>query len=83
MVSLDPPAHARLRGPAARAFTPRRVERMRPTIERIVSGLLDEVADAPRFDVVAALAHPLPATVIFALLGVPRDDWAQLTEWCG
>jgi cytochrome P450 len=83
MVSLDPPAHGRLRGPAARAFTPRRVECMRPTIEGVVSDLLDAVAAAPRFDVVAALAHPLPATVIFALLGVPREDWAQLTSWCG
>jgi cytochrome P450 len=83
MVSLDPPEHARLRGPAARAFTPRRVERLQSSIEGIVRDLLDKVADAPRFDVVAALAHPLPATVIFALLGVPRDDWAQLTEWCG
>ena len=27
MVSLDPPAHGRLRKPAARAFTPRRVQR--------------------------------------------------------
>ena len=83
MVSLDPPAHARLRGPAARAFTPRRVESMVPTIQATVAELLDAVADLPRFDLVSALAHPLPATVIFALMGVPRADWAQLKAWCG
>ena len=32
MVSLDPPAHTRLRSPTARAFTPRRVEQMEPRI---------------------------------------------------
>ena len=32
MVSLDPPAHGRLRKPAARAFTPRRVHEMEPRI---------------------------------------------------
>ena len=83
MVSIDPPAHGRLRAPTARAFTPGRVNGMIPTIEATVRDLLDAVADQPRFDVVAALAHPLPATVIFALMGVPRADWPRLKEWCG
>jgi hypothetical protein len=30
LVSLDPPAHARLRSPTAGAFTPRRVKEMEP-----------------------------------------------------
>jgi cytochrome P450 len=37
MVSLDPPAHTRLRSPTARAFTPRRVAQMEPTIRRTVT----------------------------------------------
>ena len=83
MVSIDPPAHARLRGPTARASTPGRVSGMTPTIEATVHELLDAVTDTPRFDVVAALAHPLPATVVFALMGVPRGDWPRLKNWCG
>jgi cytochrome P450 len=39
MVSLDPPAHARLRGPAARAFTPRRVESMVPPLGKLEARL--------------------------------------------
>jgi cytochrome P450 len=83
MVSLDPPAHGRLRRPAARAFTPRRVAGMRDTIRTATRELLDAVEDRERFELVAALAHPLPASVIFALIGLPRDDWAQLKSWCG
>ena len=47
MVSLDPPAHGRLRKPAARAFTPRRVDEMAPRIRATCAELLDAV-DAAR-----------------------------------
>ena len=48
MVSLDPPDHTRLRRPAARAFTPRRVEAMRPRIQATVDELLDAVDASSR-----------------------------------
>jgi cytochrome P450 len=83
MASLDPPAHARLRRPAARAFTPRRVNGMAGTIRATTHELLDTVDDRERFELVAVLAHPLPASVMFALLGVPREDWPRLKRWCG
>lgn len=82
MVSLDEPAHARLRRPATRAFTVKRVDRMAPLIRSTVRTLLDEVGDASEFDLVGALAFPLPAYTIFSLMGVPKDDWAQVKEWC-
>ena len=47
MVSLDEPAHARLRKPAARAFSAKRVTGMVPTIRRVTTELLDAVADQP------------------------------------
>jgi cytochrome P450 len=83
MVSLDEPAHARLRKPAARAFSMRRVQAMIPAIEATTTALLDAVGDAPDFDLVAALAFPLPANIVFSLMGVPERDFAQLKEWCG
>jgi len=83
MVSLDPPAHRRLRNPTVRAFTPRRVRTMEPKIRTIVDQLLSEIDTSQPFDIVSALAFPLPATVIFELLGIPEKDWAQLKEWCG
>lgn len=81
MLFLDPPAHARVRGLAARAFTPRRVERLRSHIQEITASLLDAVQDKGQMEVIADLAYPLPAIVTAELLGVPTSDWRQLTAW--
>ena len=83
MVSLDPPDHTRLRRPAARAFTPRRVEAMRPRIQATVDELLDAVDASKPFDLVRTLTFPLPATIVFSFMGVPESDWPQLKKWCG
>jgi len=82
MVSLDEPDHARLRRPAARAFAVKRVTDLQPTIRRIAGELLDAVR-ADEFELIAALAFPLPASVVFSLMGVPEADHAQLKRWCG
>lgn len=83
MVSLDPPAHTRLRAPTARAFTPRRVAEMEPRIRTTVDRLLGAIDRSAPFDLVARLTFPLPATIIFSLMGIPEPDWPQLKEWCG
>jgi cytochrome P450 len=83
MVSLDPPAHTRLRSPTVRAFTPQRVAQMVPRIRSIVDELLDAIDPDVPFDLVASLTFPLPATVIFSFLGIPERDWQQLKQWCG
>lgn len=81
MLFLDGRAHGRVRGLAARAFTPRRIERLREHIEEIAEGLLDAVAASGRMDVVADLAYPLPAIVTAELLGVPASDRDILKGW--
>lgn len=83
MVSLDPPAHTRLRSPTARAFTPRRVAEMEPKIRRTVDQLLAAIDPSAPFDLVSTLTFPLPATIIFSFVGIPERDWPQLKEWCG
>jgi hypothetical protein len=83
MASLDEPAHARLRKPAARAFSMKRVTAMIPAIEAAAAQLLDAVRGEPEFDLVAALAFPLPANIVFSLMGVPEQEYGQLKQWCG
>jgi cytochrome P450 len=78
---LNPPDHTRLRRLVSRAFTPRRVEELAPRIEAITHELLDAVAGRRSFDVVAALASPLPVAVISELFGVPDADRPCLVRW--
>lgn len=77
MLMADPPDHTRLRGLAARAFTPRTVDRLRPRIVAMVEELIDAFG-AGEVDVMQAMAFPLPVTVIGEMLGVPAEDRAQL-----
>ncbi len=81
MLFLDPPDHTRLRTLAAKAFTPRMVEMMRLSIQRIVDDLLDAVEPDGSFEVIDALAFPLPAIVIAQMLGVPPEDRLQFAHW--
>ena len=83
MVSLDQPAHTRLRRPTARAFSARRAAEMEPRIRSIVGQILDAIDPTAPFDLVSALTFPLPATVVFSFIGVPEDDYGRLKEWCG
>ncbi|MDT7759964.1 MAG: hypothetical protein QOH27_5862 [Mycobacterium sp.] len=71
---LDPPDHTRLRKLVSKAFVPKVVKALEPDITAMVDGLLDDVAPAGHFDVIADLAYPLPVAVICRLLGVPLED---------
>lgn len=79
----DPPYHTRLRRMLTPEFTMRRLRRLLPRIEEIVTELLDALADAgPPADLVPAFALPIPSLVICELLGVPyadRDEFQALS----
>ncbi|WP_101783281.1 cytochrome P450 [Nonomuraea indica] len=82
IMSMDPPDHTRVRQVAARAFTPRRVERLRPWIADQVEGLLDDMMrEGPPADLVKSLALPLPVSVICEILGVPFADREKFRVW--
>ena len=79
MLFLNPPDHTRIRSLVSRAFTPRRVEALRASIEAMSRELLDDLAATGGGDVMARLAFPLPANVISELVGIPRTerDWLR------
>jgi pimeloyl-[acyl-carrier protein] synthase len=77
----DPPEHPWLRAIVGKAFSPKRIAAMRPHIEDAVGAALDSAAPLGAIDVIADFAYPIPADVISAMLGVPREDWAVLREW--
>ncbi len=74
IVTSDGAAHVRLRRLHMLGLSPTRIRTWAPTVAAVTDELLDEVAkaDGP-VDLVAALAYPLPLTIICTLLGLPRD----------
>ncbi|SHF33151.1 cytochrome P450 family protein [Streptoalloteichus hindustanus] len=81
MLNSDPPDHTRLRRLVGKAFTARRVEALRPSIERISASLLDRIDPTSEVDLISAYAFPLPITVICALLGIPDADHDSFRSW--
>ncbi len=74
-VKMDPPQHTAYRRMLIGEFTVKRLQAMRPGVERIVERLLDNLATGtPPVDLVEAFALPVPSMVICELLGVPYAD---------
>ncbi|MBF8191034.1 cytochrome P450 [Nonomuraea sp. K274] len=78
--------HRRLRRMVAPILSARRIAEMRPTVQAVVTELIDGLAAVPAGQVVdlrERLAYPLPIAVIGDLLGVPedqRDDFRQIVD---
>ena len=86
MTTADGDDHKRLRSLVTRAFTPRRMEALRPVVHELTGSLLDRLAEAAAADPdgVADLrrhfALPLPMSVISRLLGVDEAYQDRLHE---
>jgi pentalenic acid synthase len=75
LLGVDDPEHRVQRRMMVPSFTLRRAVDLRPQIQRIVDGLLDDmIAQGPPAELVSAFALPVPSMVICALLGVPYAD---------
>lgn len=77
----DPPDHTEDRRLLTAEFTVRRMQQLRPNIQRIVDEHLDAMEKAgPGVDLVRAFAVPVPSMVISDLFGVPDGDRAAFQE---
>jgi cytochrome P450 len=75
LLGYDPPEHTRLRKMLTPEFTVRRMRRIEPRVEEIITSHLDAMEQAgPPADLVEAFALPVPSLVICELLGVPYGD---------
>jgi cytochrome P450 len=81
MLFMDAPAHTRMRGLCASAFTSRSVDSLRDHIQDVADRLIDRVLPKGRMDVIADFANPLPAIVTAELMGLPPGDHEQLKSW--
>ncbi len=79
-ISMDDPEHDKQRRMLTRNFTIKRMEAMRPRIQQITDGLIDDMlAGSKPVDLVTAFARPVPSLVICDLRGVPcsAHDFVQ------
>jgi len=81
MLVMDAPDHTRVRKLVNKAFTPKRIARLRDHIQAIVDGCIEQMTQAVHCDLIHDLAEPVPAVVIAELLGVAPEDHRQFREW--
>ncbi|MFD3612355.1 cytochrome P450 [Streptomyces atroolivaceus] len=82
IMGMDPPDHTRLRKLVGKAFTARRMEKMRAEVRGLASRIVDDmIAGDGTADIVEDFARLLPVTVICDLLGVPFEDRHVFRRW--
>ena len=81
LLHSDPPDHTRLRRFTGKAFSPSRIEGIRPNIAKVTASLLDNCANQGGMEVVHDLAGALPVAVLSELMGVPASDQYLLQRW--
>jgi len=80
-LASDPPRHDELREVVRRWYTPKAVRLLEPRIRKVADELVDRICATETADLVRDLARPLPNIVVFELMGFPKEDQQQLSEW--
>ncbi|ANN15905.1 cytochrome [Amycolatopsis orientalis] len=81
LLDRDGADHRRLRAQLSGEFSPTRVARLRPAIERTATALLDRLPLGEPVDLIAAYARPLVTTVLADLLGLPAHEREGFPDW--
>lgn len=80
-VRMDAPDHTRYRRLLTGFFTVRKIQQYEPTLERIIDGVLDEMAAMePPVDLLKVFAEKIPARSTCSIMGVSESDLMALAE---
>lgn len=80
-IFFDPPAHSKLRGLIAKAFTPKSVAALESHIRELSRQLLGQALRQAEFDLATQVSIPLPMKVIARMIGIPPADWERFKRW--
>ncbi|ATY12795.1 cytochrome P450 [Amycolatopsis sp. AA4] len=77
----DGALHTRLRRFMNFAFTPKRIDALRPRMSKVADELLEAFATAGGGDLMTAFAEPMPIAIIVDILGIPADMHGDFHTW--
>ncbi|HET6965144.1 MAG TPA: cytochrome P450 [Acidimicrobiales bacterium] len=74
-IVMDDPRHARQRAIVARSFTPRQLQGVLDSVERICSEVIDGFCEKGEADLVEVMSQPFPLLIICDMMGIPRSEF--------
>ena len=78
MISTDNPKHARLRRIVSNAFSPKNIQRVEDSIERVADEIITRARQHGTGDFVLDIAAPYPLEIICTMMGVPKSEYATV-----
>lgn len=81
LLFADDPTHLRQRRLVAKAFTPRAVQKLVPSIQATVDSLIDECAARGSMEVMKDLSVPMSIRTIVGIMGVPEERAGDFHRW--
>ncbi|MGW7382711.1 cytochrome P450 family protein [Streptomyces sp. NPDC054794] len=90
LLHQDPPRHTGMRRLVTDAFTPRRVEELRPRFQELADRLVDALPESGPADLVTGFAAHFPFRVLAEVIGLPPEladrfdrDWGKVVQPVG
>ncbi|HXK22797.1 MAG TPA: cytochrome P450 [Myxococcota bacterium] len=80
LISMDPPAHTRLRRLVSSGFTPRMTAKLETQAREWAIAILERALERGECNFVQEVAYPLPMHMIADIVGIPRSDRKPIFE---
>jgi cytochrome P450 len=79
-INMDDPRHARQRGIVSRTFTPKQLQGVLDSVERICTEVVDDMCEQGEVDLVQAISQPFPLLIICDMMGIPRSEFKTVLD---
>ncbi|MEU8972099.1 cytochrome P450 [Streptomyces monashensis] len=90
LLHQDPPKHTHMRRFVTDAFTPRRIESLRPRFQELADALIDTLPENGPADLVSGFAARFPFQALAEVIGLPQElaarfdrDWGKVVQPVG
>ena len=80
-ITSDPPFHQDARRLLLPMFAPKKIDPLRPEIERMCNELIDKMGDKEFIDAAVEYSQHIPVMIIAHMLGLPLEDADKFRSW--